>query len=269
MTSLLAWVGVDARGPASIYMASDSRISWGSKAQWNYGRKLFASTKHPDIIGYVGDVLFPSLVLGQIIDLIDNGVLFNSNDTPQERLEKLKRVIQTTYEYYPNEARQAFTVLYGTRERDKLQSVFHMFTLEFSTDSSDCKVKPLQLPNTSSHIHILGSGKNTVSRHIQVWQKSSQGGTSRSVFSAFCDSLTSGEDTFSGGVPQLVGLYRINPASAFGIIYNNERYLLGLPVDETKGLEEVEWRNELFERCNWKTKQPLAKAQKQPRPNDL
>ena len=61
MTSLLAWVGVDSRHLSSIYLASDSRISWGDVANWDFGRKLFASTKYPEIIGYVGDVLFPSL----------------------------------------------------------------------------------------------------------------------------------------------------------------------------------------------------------------
>ena len=75
MTSFVAWVGVDARGPASIYLASDSRISWVDPDKtfetWDYGRKLFASKKYPEIFGYFGDTLFPSQMLGQVLDLIE------------------------------------------------------------------------------------------------------------------------------------------------------------------------------------------------------
>jgi hypothetical protein len=70
MTSLVSWIGVDSLAPASIYLASDSRISWGNRLTWDYSRKLFASRNHPEILGYFGDVLFPSQVLGQLIDLV-------------------------------------------------------------------------------------------------------------------------------------------------------------------------------------------------------
>lgn len=66
MTAFLSWVGVDHRGPASLYLASDSRISWTDNEvrSWDRGRKVFACSRTPDVLGYVGDVLFPSLVLG-------------------------------------------------------------------------------------------------------------------------------------------------------------------------------------------------------------
>lgn len=75
MTAFAAWVGVDQRGPASLYLASDRRISWSGQPfrTWDSGRKVFACSTHPDVFGYVGDVLFPSLVLGQVATLIDSG----------------------------------------------------------------------------------------------------------------------------------------------------------------------------------------------------
>ena len=65
-TSLVVWVRVDSRGPASLHLASDSRISWGEPKTGShlifgtFERKVFASTRHPDIFGYCGDVAFPS-----------------------------------------------------------------------------------------------------------------------------------------------------------------------------------------------------------------
>ena len=45
-----------------IYLASDSRITWGSaNRRWDAGRKLFTSDKSSHAFGYCGDVVFPSL----------------------------------------------------------------------------------------------------------------------------------------------------------------------------------------------------------------
>ena len=44
-------------------------------------KKVFASKKYPEIFGYAGDVLFPSIVLEQIIELIDAGVLLSKEMT--------------------------------------------------------------------------------------------------------------------------------------------------------------------------------------------
>jgi hypothetical protein len=74
MTLLVSWVGVDTHGPSSVYIASDSQISWGTLAKFNFGRKVFAFSKWPDILGYCGDVLFPSIALNQIVELADAGV---------------------------------------------------------------------------------------------------------------------------------------------------------------------------------------------------
>ena len=61
MTTLISWVGADQRGPASIRLAADSRISWSlsgsEQKKWDFGKKLFASHSGPEIVGYCGDVL--------------------------------------------------------------------------------------------------------------------------------------------------------------------------------------------------------------------
>ena len=93
--------------------------------------------------------------------------------------------------------------------------------------------------------------------------------TSRNVFSAFCDSLESRDDLLSGGSPQLVVLYRTGSAKTIGIIHDGKRYLNGLPVESSSLLNEIEWRNRLFERCDGKSMTLLKGAQKQPRPDTI
>lgn len=41
MTLLASWIAVDSRKPSSIYILSDSRISWGSAAKFDFGKKVF------------------------------------------------------------------------------------------------------------------------------------------------------------------------------------------------------------------------------------
>ena len=67
MTMLASWIGVDTHGATSAYIVSDSRFCWGNNMTYDYGKKVFASKKYPEIFGYAGDVLFPSVVLSQII----------------------------------------------------------------------------------------------------------------------------------------------------------------------------------------------------------
>ena len=85
MTMLVSWVGVDPHGPTSMYIAADSRISWDAANTFDFAKKVFASKKYPEIFGYAGDVLFPSIVLGQIVELIDAGILLNTTMTCDQK----------------------------------------------------------------------------------------------------------------------------------------------------------------------------------------
>lgn len=79
MTSVVVWAGVDARAVASVYIGTDSLISWGNVSTWDQGRKTFACVSQPHIFGYWGDVLFPALALPLIAERIDNQVLGGVN----------------------------------------------------------------------------------------------------------------------------------------------------------------------------------------------
>jgi hypothetical protein len=58
MTTLIAWVAFTDTGehpelPRAVYMASDSRITWGSSGRrWDAGRKLFSPHEQPHLFGH-------------------------------------------------------------------------------------------------------------------------------------------------------------------------------------------------------------------------
>ena len=105
MTLLVSWVGVDCKKNgkevASIYISSDSRYTWGNSEKFDYGVKVFGSTKFPEIFGFCGDVLFPATILGQIIPQIDNGILFKNSDNAEIKSNKIFSYIKTSFENYP------------------------------------------------------------------------------------------------------------------------------------------------------------------------
>lgn len=92
LTSLMCWIGVDSRGPASAYIATDSRLSWSRNQTWDFGRKTFASASSPDVFGYCGDVVFPSIVLSQFVSALDGRLQAGQFENRFRALEELVRV---------------------------------------------------------------------------------------------------------------------------------------------------------------------------------
>ncbi|HEC8347560.1 TPA: hypothetical protein RG646_RS14335 [Providencia rettgeri] len=273
MTTLISWVGIDSHGPASIYIASDSRISWGSTGKWDVGRKVFASRNYPEIFGYCGAIIFPIQIITQLIDLIDDGLLFIEEDTIDIKIQKVESKIKTSLMAMPSAHRGNCEIIYATRINNRIQSVFHSAIIKII----DNKIfsEKLTLPNTSGVIVRSGSGATSFKQWHDIWVGTphkdpfQSGRTSRNVFSSFCDSLTSGQDKYSGGAPQLIGIYREGPAKNFGVIYNGTRYLSGIEVTPSDQLNLIEWRNELFERYDGNSMKIIKKAQRQPRLNNL
>jgi len=266
MTLIVSWIGIDSRGPASLYMMSESRISWqnsGKVEAWDYGKKVFAFKNSPDIIGYCGDVLFPMQVISHIVDIADNGVLFYNITSADKRFERIKYKIKELLEPYPEKyLNKSFSILYGTRI-NRLE--FACFELTWSKKDkwNDRKVSYSEY---SDKLFVLGSGSDEFNAKYESYQKSEIGRTSRAIYQCFCDTLSNIKDNLCGGAPQLVGLYRINNAINYGLVYNDNRYLSGIQVDNLGNYENIEWRNELFERFDGRKKKILPNAQRQPKP---
>src|ERR1051325_11156394 len=83
MTTLAAWIGIDERAPASMYIVSDSRLTLigggRSRVLTNQGRKVFACQDEPHVFGFWGQVAFPTRVLTEAVVAIDDGKLFQGS----------------------------------------------------------------------------------------------------------------------------------------------------------------------------------------------
>lgn len=278
MTSFLAWTGLDSRGPSSVYFASDSRLTGPLKNdlgtgkgleswKWDFGRKLFASQRYPDIWGYVGDVLYPSQILSQIADLVDVGILFKEDDIPEQKLEKIMGYFTIAASNYP--FMPMVHIIYASRldihGQSGLKSTFRIFHITWKNRKWDVERIGMPLSDKKSgKLIVLGSGAQNINGAISMWEKSPHRDTSRSFFSAFCDGLETTSDENTGGAPQLVGIHRKGCSKYFGIIYQEQTYFLGLPVARPQNPNQIDWFDDLFQKANGKTKKRLTGAQVHP-----
>ena len=267
MTTLIAWIAVDDRGPSSLYMASDSRITWGSAAKrWDVGRKLFACKRTPDIFGYVGDVLFPSLLLGQLIESADVGLIPGFKGTSEERNAGLKNTVLNSLAHQHDAHRANFEILHVSRNGDGMSSSFHVWRLSYSATTDSLNTVAVSVPTDRSRLIIaLGSGASQAKAHEYNLSIADQGRTSQSIFWSFCDALNSKADPLTGGAPQLAGVYRRGNGKTFGVLYNHEYYFHDLPLKEDFFPNSVEWRDELFQVISSDTGQIASESQRHAR----
>jgi len=268
MTLLVSWIGADTHGTASAYIAADSRVSWANVATFDHGRKVFAFRRSPDILGYCGDLLFPTMVLSQITEMADCGLLFSPNATCKERFEAIKEKLVHQFHCYPRmvEGITAPILQVLHISRDSINNMKFSCWLIHWSRSEGWSGKSIQMPRKSDVLFSLGSGASEFIENYDRYEKGPDRGTSRNVFHCFCDTLFNIKDKHCGGAPQLVGIYRkpSSPAITFGIIRDKMRYFLGAQIDDDADFGSVEWRNDLFELCDGRTMKRLPKAQAQP-----
>lgn len=268
MTMLASWVGIDTHGPASAYIISDSRISWNEQENFDHGKKVFASKNYPELFGYAGDVLFPSIVIQQIIEMIDSDVIFNRNTPCHEKNKIVFDKISYELNKYPlQRSAKSFQIIHITRDtivtKEKYPQ-FRAYTLCYNCIKWERN--EISIPTESDILCVLGSGKTEFLQNYNRYQDGANKSTSRNVFHCFVDTLKNTTDYYCGGAPQLVGIYRKPDSYAryFGIIYNEKRYLAGSEVPQDSNYNNVDWRNENFERCDGEDKKIIAGAEHQP-----
>lgn len=267
MTLLVCWAGIDTHGPSSLYMAADSRISWKTPAYFDYARKVFAFTKWPDVLGYCGDVLFPSIALHQIVELADAGLLFSEDFSPKQKFQAVVDKLNDLFRQYPSLhsglAENSLSVIHGSRAPNN--KGFFSHTICWS-QKRGWHGKEQPMPTASGVLFALGTGAADFTENFKRYDVGSTKGTSRAVFHCFCDTLANSTEPTIGGSPQLVGVIRKpqTPAMTFGVIHKGKRTFLGAHIDNLNNFDKVHWRNENFELCDGATMKKLPTAQAQP-----
>ncbi len=264
MTTLAAWVSIDSRRPSACYLVSDSKITWPSGDQWDTAQKLFAAENTPDIFGYCGDVQFPTLALRQVVEQADRGLLFPVGASAEVRHTAIAIALSRASRGYPAHGATTSTILHFSRDGIGASAAFRLWRLDWSQTRPLASVG-LALPTESILAASLGSGANVLIERNHAW-RNAQGRTARGIFSSFCEAIASGKDCFSGGAPQLVGLYPKWNGLVFGTVFEGKRYIAGSEIRAGANVHPFEWRNELFERVDPLTLQRLPNAQRQPKP---
>lgn len=272
MTSFVAWSGADTHGTASIYFASDSRISWdeAGKKTWDSAPKVIASVTQPEIFGYTGYAMLPYMALSQSCMAIDLGLRSpQAEKSPGGKCDWLWERIKTQTLGHPDGSKHSFEILYAVRTGSKTyimrkgkeppihdpenpKAKFDLYVLSWDACARQFRDKHYPVPESKSSIlRLSGSGREEVSNASAIWEDSPGKGTSRSMFSSLCMSLKNGGDPQSGGAPQLVGMYRKGNAKTLGVVTSQGAFFQGVPFDAHPG-STVEWRDELFRRVNSK-----------------
>lgn len=256
MTTLLSWVSYSDTGEAShlpraVYLASDSRITWGSADhRWEAGRKVFVAAKEPHLFGYCGDVVLPALILGQIVSAIDAGILYEMNASADDRHDAVLQAVSRGVASAVATPTIDFSIHHLLRERVWPDTCFRAWSIAFRAKDRTCVSTECKIPSATDVIGSYGSGRRAAKEHHIQWQASEAQGRSRAIFSGFCDAISSGDDPLSGGPPQIAALYTKGAPVQIGVQIADHRYFNGLEVGITPNLKNVEWRNDLGQEIN-------------------
>lgn len=261
MTLLLSWIGKDSRKISSIYLASDSRISWNKDKKYDYAQKVFAFQNTPDILGYCGDVLYPTMKINQIQEMEKNKLLFPSRCNSSERSEVIYREIKSKFNEYPPDALgKSIEILHIARD-NKTDFMCNIFKWNIKDGWSKNNIP---IPEYSDKVIVLGSGQDEFYKRYLDYLAGNSGKTSRALFQCLCHTLLKIKDLKCGGAPQLVGLFNEGNGNDFGVVYQEKRYYLGCELEDPEKVNNIKWRNELFECCDGFSGKILDGAQRQP-----
>ena len=229
MTTLIAWVAYTAKIPNALYIVSDSRITWGSyNRRWDAGRKLFVPSEHAHMFGYCGDVVFPSLVLAQVTAAIDQNILFAADLDAEAKQTIVYESIKSSFARRHNVPTPSFSILHAVRTSPWPTSSFALWRIDYQAKDKSWDSSKIQMASRTGVVVSLGSGVPAANVYARRWQGSDVAGTSISIFSAFCDAISSGSDPLSGGAPQIAALYTSLPPRTIGFVSEGKHYLHGL-----------------------------------------
>lgn len=259
MTLIIGWLACDQNGPCSAYMASDSRIS-NKYNSYDYSQKLFALKCTPDILGYCGETIFTSQCLSRLTSICDEGHLLCDNMTFSERSDIIFAEIQKDYERY-NLNNERIKIYHIGRELNKT-----FCACEYACDGKKWDKQNISTDySKSTKLFCEGSGSTEYEKRFRYFEKGNNEDTSRNYFHCFCDILKDIKDSYTGGNPQLVGLYDGKYNGMYhGTIIGGKTYYKAIEIDNVYNMSGIRWYNEKFEICDFNSKKKKIGAMSQP-----
>lgn len=200
---------------------------------------------------YCGDVLFPALVLSQLMAAHDEELLVGQDGIVDQRHDLAVEAIRSSFSRRYQAPDQSFTVVHASRSGEGASAKPRLWLTSFNMHSRSWKDEEIPIAEQQVGLVVsLGSGSVAVENENHRWEASSIGGTSRAVYGAFCEALGSGADPRSGGAPQLASIYPRKGAVSAGVLDNDNLYLHGLPIQGVTATTKIEWFDRLFQRID-------------------
>lgn len=266
MTTLISWKAIDSKKDImSVYLASDSRFSWGKHKFWDHGQKIYRCINYPEVIGYCGDVLASVSIISSVIGLIDNEIIYKNETNSEEKHQKIFEYISNNFKSFP--IHSDTSIVHIIRD---MEGKFSYYEMQYKFKNKEWKSEIRNLETSDYLIGAYGSGANYYREQISENVKSDLYETSRFYYMVFCDFLKKSLDIQTGGAPQLVALYKgLNKPQNIGSIWNGIRYFNGIEIKENFDIRNIEWRNENFERYKNTEIKIIEGAKVQPRPKNM
>lgn len=208
---------------------------------------MFAPLSRPHMFGYFGAVLLPALALGQIVDLINQGLLSADDD---QLAEEVQALLALSASRQNNAPLGDFTIVHAYRRASGKAARFAVRCLTYRSATSTWKYADANVPTDTDVVLELGSGAAASRLNRKGWDASDSGGLSRAVFSAFVDALRSGTDRFTGGEPQGAAIYKNGAPKILGFSHSKQLFVGGLEIQPALSTQGVEWIDELFQRVD-------------------
>ncbi|RWF44694.1 MAG: hypothetical protein EOS65_01500 [Mesorhizobium sp.] len=198
------------------------------------------------------------MALGQVLSMAAHGVVNLSSHSAEKRHEIVLALLAKSISMIRTQYALPMTLFHGARDGEFMASKFRLWRSEIHPTSNAWSDTELVVNDQSYLAAIDGTGATHIQKFEKKVESTAAVGTSRGAIHAFCQSLHTGNDPFSGGAPQLVGLWRKGPAKQFGFCWHGKYFIAGMEVSAGVERERVEWFNNLFERCDGRTGRRIA-----------
>lgn len=249
MTAIIAWSTFDGHeGPASLYMASDSRFSlerpggvWDAISDNN--QKVFPSEKSPDVFGFCGPI---AGVEKLVLLLRDSAVRMRESKGygPGSESEYSSDIFEAALACGAGELRSGVQVFHGYRFGARQ---FGLAQVRFTSGGKIERID-YSLPAKGGLLFREGLGDEMVQKTQEEYfdLEAESKGFSRWLWMSFHESLERNPHPTCGGAPQLASLYTKGPGITLGVYFNGVGYVSGKPCNR----EDIEYRDALFQRVD-------------------
>jgi hypothetical protein len=213
------------------------------------GKKTYHSSQTPDIFGVFGVVTQARAILDAVIPLLPaiRQEIHCGTGDHMTYCEAIRRVAESRHlvSHTPNEA---FSIIHGARF-GRVQFALAQYDVSIASSGARCNLRQIAIPQRCGFHMGWASGSPVFETVQREDAETDARGLSRWQWQTFCDAVGNGGDPFSGGAPQLVGLYRNGQGRELGVYFRGVAYYSGVPAVQPVQARG-EFRDELFQRVD-------------------